>query len=373
MQKIYFLPILFTFLIAPFAATSQIEVNQDFTAEETILDFFDSGVLTEVSNITFNGMSGDQISAQIGVFWGGYSTDFNIDAGLVMATANASESFEGLEYEFQIFDNYPDQDIIDLTNGANVNDCAVIEFDAVISGDAVVFNYVFGSNEYESFTCSVFNDAFGLFISGPGINGPFANNAKNIAIVPDTDSIPVAINSVNGGVPTGVGSEATCAEMDPNWQDNAVYFVENLNPDTGDVAFNGYTTMFEAYSEVEFGEVYHFKFAICDVLDGALDSGVFLEAGSFKGIMISDTEEPDAYDLNLFPNPSSNGLVTIKDENLLGSQIQVIDLQGRVVFQEQVNTELQYDLDISGLSSGVYLTSLTKDGRAIARTKLVVE
>ncbi len=373
MQKNYFLPILFTFLIAPFTATSQIEVNQDFTGEETILDFFDSGILTEVSNITFNGMSGDQVSVQIGVFWGGYSTGFDIDAGLVMATGDAKESFEGWEYEYVEFENYSDQDIIDMSNGANVRDCAVIEFDAVISGDAVVFNYVFGSYEYTDYTCSMFNDVFGLFISGPGINGPYANNAKNIAIVPNTDSIPVAINTVNGGVPAVFGSEEYCAEIDPNWQDNAIYFVENQNPVSGGIRLNGYTTMFEAYSEVEFGEEYHFKFAVCDLLDGALNSGVFLEAGSFKGIMISDTEEPEAYDLNLFPNPASNGLVTIKDENLLGSQLQVIDLQGRVVIQEQVNTELQYDLDISGLSSGVYLTSLTKEGRTIARTKLVVE
>ena len=63
-----------------------------------------------------------------------------------------------------------------------MNDCAVIEFDVIVSADALAFNYVFASSEYAAYTCSNYNDAFGLFVSGPGISGPYENDAINIAL-----------------------------------------------------------------------------------------------------------------------------------------------------------------------------------------------
>ena len=59
----------------------------------------------------------------------------------------------------------------------DVNNVTVLEFDFVAESESVTFNYVFGSSEYTGYTCSVFNDIFGFFLSGPGINGIYSNNA----------------------------------------------------------------------------------------------------------------------------------------------------------------------------------------------------
>src|SRR5690606_39091386 len=112
----------------------------------------------------------------------------------------------------------------------SIYDKSVLEFDFIPTGDTISFNYVFASSEYNSFTCTQYNDAFGFFLSGPGINGPFSNNAVNLAVVPNT-TIPITVNTVNSGSPTGGGSASTCAAADPNWQANSQYFVGNQNAD----------------------------------------------------------------------------------------------------------------------------------------------
>ena len=87
----------------------------------------------------------------------------------------------------------------DLTSiaGIGTNDVAgyVIEF--IPSTDSLEFQYVFASDEYSDFVNNI-NDAFGFFIDGPGLSGPFSNNATNIALVPGTTT-PVSINTINNG------------------------------------------------------------------------------------------------------------------------------------------------------------------------------
>ena len=158
-----------------------------------------------------------------------------------------------------------DQDLMDIST-FNVNNCAILEFDFVPNGDSLVFRYVFASTEYSGFTCASYNDAFGFFISGPGIAGPYTNGAMNIAVVPNTD-LPVGVNSINSGTPSGVNSPNDCLDVNPNFVADSIYFVSNeTQPDT-DVFFNGMTVTLTAYAEVICGEEYHIKLAIGDATD----------------------------------------------------------------------------------------------------------
>ncbi|MFN6115212.1 MAG: choice-of-anchor L domain-containing protein, partial [Flavobacteriales bacterium] len=147
---------------------------------------------------------------------------------------------------------------------------AVLEFDFVTTGDSIKFRYVFGSEEYPEFVCS-FNDAFGFFLSGPGITGPYTNSAINIALLPDGVT-PVTIDNVNNG-DNNNPNDPFCPAVNPQ------YYVDNGTGTT--VVYDGFTVVLEAKRQVECGQTYHIKLAIGDALDQAYDSGVFLEAGSF--------------------------------------------------------------------------------------------
>lgn len=167
----------------------------------------------------------------------------------------------------------------------NLNNLIVLEFDFIPTSNQVSFEYVFASNEYPGYTCSQYNDIFGFFISGPGINGPFINNSENIALVPNPDdptsytNTPVIINTINSGTPSS-GNSAPCDLIDPNWQDYSVFFTDNSATTT--VSYPGFTVPLIAVANVQACETYHIKLAIADVADGILNSAVFIQEGSFN-------------------------------------------------------------------------------------------
>lgn len=153
-----------------------------------------------------------------------------------------------------------------LTTAAT-QDAAVLEFDFIPQSDTVRFRYIFGSEEYNDFVNSTFNDVFAFILSG--VTTPFP--ATNIALIPGT-TIPITINNVNNGFSLGA-SAGPCS--------NCVYYRDN---DGGsiDCVYDGLTTVLTAKHKVICGEKYHIKIAVADAGDGNLDSGVFLEAGSFS-------------------------------------------------------------------------------------------
>jgi hypothetical protein len=151
----------------------------------------------------------------------------------------------------------------------SANDVASLEFDFVPIGDTVVFDYVFGSEEYPEFVCN-FNDGFGMFLSGPGISGNFSNSAVNLAKVPGTNT-PVSISTVNI-------SNGSCAQANSN----ANLYVDNLALNGNSIVFDGYTKVFKARYHVQCGQTYHLKIIIADCNDRIYDSGVFLKARSLS-------------------------------------------------------------------------------------------
>jgi gliding motility-associated-like protein len=155
----------------------------------------------------------------------------------------------------------------------------VIEFDFVATSDSISFVYVFASKEYTGYTCSPFNDVFGFFLSGNGINNNPGYSKVNLATIPGT-TIPVAINTINQGFPSGSYPASTCAAANPNYVANSVYYVGNSSQ--AGVNMAGWTVPLTAKAQVTCGNVYRIKLAIADVADGALNSAVFLKAKSFK-------------------------------------------------------------------------------------------
>ncbi len=248
-----------------------ITTSNQYSVEQLVKDIFINGGCKNVFNIKAIGnLQG------IGFFDNGTSS-ISLEKGILLSTGPIKNA-EGPNTSRQITGDFGDaRGDIDLNIIAEekVADAVGIEFDFIPLDSTVSFNYVFASEEYCEFVGTKFNDIFGFFISGPGINGPFNNNATNVALIPGTNDF-VEINSVNH-------------------QKNSAYYVNNLLADDATscgirhedkptrqlIEFDGFTTVLTSTIDVIPCETYHIRLVVADRGDHFFDSGVFLGANSF--------------------------------------------------------------------------------------------
>jgi len=298
---------LITSLLISTSASGQIIMNP-LPAQNLVEDVL-AGSGVQVFNVTFNGDP-----QQMGVFSNSLADSLGIPSGVVMTSGNIPEQYTGAvngvlinQEDFGTLSsggqnsimaqNDPDLNAILISYGVPppfepnqyTNNVSTLEFDFIPSGDSLAFTYVFGSEEYESYVCSQFFDVFGFFLSGPGINGTYTNGAENLAIIPNTN-LAVGINTVNDGVSDG---GQYCP---PDGLSNSEFY--HGNPASAVFSVNGFTYPLVAQATVQCGETYHIKLVIANGTDQALDSWVFLKAGSFSSSI------PNLFTANLLQDSS---------------------------------------------------------------------
>lgn len=214
-------------------------------------------------------------------------------------------------------------------------DGAILEFDFVPMSDTLKFRYVFASEEYPEYVCSNFNDVFGFFISGPNPAGGSYTN-QNIAIIPGSGGLPVAINTVNPGVTGAFGVPGGCASL----AYSSLYF-DNEVPPGVTVQYDGFTVPLTAIAPVTCGQTYHIKLAIADAGDGAYDSGVFLEAGSFssQGVtIVPEISYGGTNDSTLFEGCGTACIYFIRTSNLGNADTVNVTIGGTAANGTDYNT-----------------------------------
>lgn len=211
------------------------------------------------------------------------NNDLQLEKGLLLTSGQALD-VAGANSFFTVSNTNPpfftddpgDADLQYLSNefgsGSTSYDVCSVELDVFAATNEVVFEYVFGSEEYPEFVWddNGYNDIFAFLVSGPGIAGDpnLSNNAINIATLPSNGTF-VQIDSVNNQV---------------NWQ----YYRNNELSAT--LAYDGLTSDYLGVKKSLTARVpvipcntYHLKLAIADRGDEAYDSGVFvseIKAGS---------------------------------------------------------------------------------------------
>ncbi|MBC8511264.1 MAG: choice-of-anchor L domain-containing protein, partial [Cryomorphaceae bacterium] len=351
MKKLLLLFSVFSF----FTVQSQIVIDNTapFNSPVFLVDNVLLGGGVVASNHSFQGES-----SQIGWF-DAVNTNLGIDSGIVMCTGDiyALDPINGGGFP-PMPNTVTDPDLLAVANSvpgmigqsfsvSSINDVAILEFDFVPTSDSMEFRYAFGSQEYFTYENTQYNDVFGFFLSGPGIAGPWANGAINLAVVPNTNPpLPITISSVCNDPPDIM---------------NPQYFISNQGTGLDTIAdADGYTTVFTAQALVQCGATYHIKLAIADGSDGGLSSYVWLEAGSFYSPPLSIADDL-GIDSTIMSIPC-NSTVTLTASGGVGATYQWFD-----------STSTVFSTNSSVIvGEGVYIVSADISGCAVLSDTLRV-
>ncbi|MBC8490212.1 MAG: choice-of-anchor L domain-containing protein, partial [Bacteroidetes bacterium] len=233
--------------------------------------------------VTFDNVTFQGAAASRGIFTNGSATNIGIESGIFL-TSGAGYVIPGPNTSSSAGANngMPGHASLNAITTSTTYDAAVLEFDFVPESDTLRFKYVFGSEEYNEWVGSPFNDVFGYFVTGPDPMGGFYSD-KNIAIIPETPNTSVAINNVNNGYsPPGVVPIGPCM--------NCFYYSDNTNGVS--LEYDGFTVVLIAWVHVVACETYHIKIGVADAGDHIYDSGVFIEENSFESPKIEVEIEP---------------------------------------------------------------------------------
>jgi hypothetical protein len=305
-------------------AQAQITVTDSLSSSSisTLLE----GIGVTVSNVQVN-----CAAAAMGQFNG--SSELAISQGLVL-TSGSVDAVAGPVANFASgsYGTAGDASLdADLGMGSITYDACGLEFDCVPQGDTLLFNFSFGSEEYLEFANSSFNDAFAIYLTGPGF--PLATN---VAAIPG--GTLVSINNVNDVV-------------------NSAYYYNNEAPAGQYVAYDGFTTNLTVFAVVQPGETYHFKVVVADVADGVLDSGVFLEAFSFRSPLLSTGVSEHTSSAIQVLGQGDAYVLRVPAGMANGQQVVVFDATGSIVRKQPLNSSNML-LPAESWGAGLYIVQV---------------
>jgi gliding motility-associated-like protein len=276
--------VLLLFLFCSGLMNAQLIIDESMTPEQLVQNVLVDPASVTPFNITLAGGASNVVRLQTAKF----STNFNptnlgLDTGVILATGRAQIAIGpntvANKTEYLSTTGFNDPDLQIISGSTLVSNCTILEFDFVATGEELNFDFIFASEEYPEYVNNSYNDSFGFFLSGPGISGPFSNNAANIALIPGTTT-GVSINTVNNGP----DNDETCTNCE-YYVDNDVVFPADLN---STIQYDGFTTVLKAVAPLTCGETYHIKLAVGNVGDDGFDSAVFLKNFEIKPLELVD-------------------------------------------------------------------------------------
>ncbi|MDD3004275.1 choice-of-anchor L domain-containing protein, partial [Flavobacterium sp.] len=157
-------------------------------------------------------------------------------------------------------------------------DASFVKFSFVPTVEDFSFNFLFASQEYGTYQCSTsFVDTFAFILTNT-VTGV----SQNLAIVPNTTP-PTLVSVVK--IKKAIYNSG-CGDLNPQYFDRYNDSDFGVGPDVGPASsainLKGQTTSMVASATVTPNVLYTIKLVIGDAGDSALDSAVFLEAGSFN-------------------------------------------------------------------------------------------
>jgi len=253
-----------------------------YVPEELITDVLVDADCSTISNIFYSshdfnvlgGGTGDTNDSGIGYFTDGGS-GFPYEEGIVLSSGRATDAagpFDDGNVSDTSFNAPGDTELETQTGTTGTGDATYIQFDFIPATETLSFNFIMASSEYNGpdggFQCN-FSDSFAFILT----HIP-TGDIENLAVLPT----PFAVS--NAIVVTNIHPEiqGQCDAI------NEQYFGGYALPGA-ELGLQGRTVPFTAFANVIPGDTYTIKMVVADEGDTALDTAIFLEAGSFAAFV----------------------------------------------------------------------------------------
>lgn len=253
-------------------SAQNISVNPDTTPTDLIQNILINSSCITIENVTASGNPTPNRQSY-GSFTAG--SNFPFSSGLVLSTSSVIRAQGPYNQSGSEGEEVPrwngDADLDGVLKITNSTQATVLEFDFIALTNSISFNYIFASNEYQSYFPCEFSDGFAFLIKEAGSTEAY----KNLAILPNSTTAVSAITvhpKINPVIIKGVTKECEAS--------NETFF-NGYNTASSPVNYAGQTVVMNASSDVTPNKKYHLKLVIADDETRQYNSAVFIEAGSF--------------------------------------------------------------------------------------------
>jgi GEVED domain len=263
------------FALMPTVASANIVI---VTGTGSILTALTGNNVTVSNLVTSQGTANNSIATFTGGLTGG-TPNIGIDNGVALVTGNAATAIgpnNSGGFTSGAATVRSDAQIATLTT-SSAYDTTSITFDVIPYGNFLSVRFVFGSEEYNEYVCSQFNDAMGIFVKTGA--GAYQNIAK-------VGSSNLTINQVNIGTAGTNGNVGGCNLS------NAAFFTNNP-PNSPNLQYDGLTIPIESQIAVIPNTTYTIKIVVADISDSGYDSAVFVDQISSFNLDFGDA--PNTY------------------------------------------------------------------------------
>lgn len=260
---------------------AQLLVENHLPASEYIQNVL-LGPQVLMSNLTVNSLPSNLNNASIGEF-DCINCAIGIESGLIIGNGDVAlaPGPNNIGFSTSPENYFPsfDEDMYALMNELSlpeIYNMTLIEFDFVAINESLQLQLVWASEEYDSYVNSNYGDFCGIFLSGPGIDGIYSNNAVNLAQVPVVN-LPISVNTINNG--SGNAGPCESCELYNQYQNDSYMFSNMSDPHYLNpyyIQYDGWTVPLNIDFPLVCGETYHMKFGIANAEDYSNDSGLFI-------------------------------------------------------------------------------------------------
>ena len=290
----------YTDLLAPISIAN---VNGSSVTATTMAQLLAGGGIT-ITGATYTGAN-----SQSGIFSSatGYSPDWISFSDGIVLTTGTTTGIAGANTNGATSTDAPssgsgaDTDLAAIGAGTSF-DSAVLSFNFVPTTNQISLQFVFGSEEYNEYVYSTFNDAMGIWVNG-----------VNVAV--DPSGTPISIDTINRAAAYNPSSGSQANDPDPangTYDSSApnIYINNAPNAGTYSTGMDGFTVTLSIIATVTPGVSNSIKIGIADIGDQWLDSYLFVKAGSLVGVPTAYTDNAvTGRDVPVIIDPTSNDLV----------------------------------------------------------------